>query len=278
MSVPGVSGYVSVMDSLRAASATLEPAPWTIVEGPSPVVAVALHDGHDLGPAVAPLVGIAAPDRRREEDPYTGLLTAVAPTRVVVHRSRFEVDLNRPADDAICLDPDDCWGLEIWKRPPPHSMVEEARYLHAAFYSALEELLVATERRHGRFVVLDIHAYNHRRGGPDAEPDDPDNNPDVNVGTGSLDSARWGRLVERFMADLSAHPAGLDVRENVRFKGRHLAAWVHQRFAGTGCCLALEFKKTFMDEWTGKLDEKRLVTLIEALDSTLPGLTEELFR
>jgi hypothetical protein len=138
--------------------------------------------------------------------------------------------------------------------------------------------LVATERRYGRFVVLDIHAYNHRRGGPDAEPDDPVANPDVNVGTGSLDRDRWGHVVDRFIADLSSHPAALDVRENVRFKGRHLAAWVHERFAGSGCCLALEFKKTFMDEWTGSMHVERFVEVAEALSSTLPGLQEELNR
>ena len=50
----------------------------------------------------------------------------------------------------------------------------------------------------------------------------------------------------------------LDVRENVRFKGRQLAAFVHERFPTTGCALAIEVKKTFMDEWTGVVDEEHL--------------------
>ena len=42
--------------------------------------------------------------------------------------------------------------------------------------------------------------------------------------------------------------------------------------------LALEFKKTFMDEWTGVLDEERLRYAQDSLAATLPGLHEELER
>jgi N-formylglutamate deformylase len=252
--------------------------PWTFVQGPSPVVAVALHDGHDLRPEIEPLMGVDDADRRREEDPFTGWLTGIAGNRVIAHRSRFEFDLNRPSDEAVALDPSHSWGLEIWDDEPSPSIVGRSRFLHAAFYSSLREMLDAVKARHGRFVVLDLHSYNHRRGGPDARPDDPEANPDVNVGTGSLDRARWGHLVDRFMSELAAHPLGLDVRENVKFKGRYLAQWVHSEYADEGCCLALEFKKTFMDEWTGEADKDRLAALADALSATLPGIEEELFR
>lgn len=241
-------------------------------------MAAALHDGHDLRPEAADLVGIAAADRRREEDPGTGWLTTIAPTRVIGQRSRFECDLNRPPDQAIALDPDDSWGLRIWKEQPPREMIQGSQFLHAAFYSTLRELFTRIEARYGRFAVLDIHAYNHRRGGPGAAPEDPATHPDVNVGTRSVDRKRWGHLVDRFMADLSAHPLGLDVRENVKFKGRYLAAWTQLTFPDSGCCLALEIKKTYMDEWTGEIDRGRLQGLADALSSTLPGMEQELSR
>ena len=57
----------------------------------------------------------------------------------------------------------------------------------------------------------------------------------------------------------------LDVRENVRFKGANLDRWVHERYPETGCALALEFKKTFMDEWTGRVDEHDLHELTDAV-------------
>lgn len=249
-----------------------------MVHGNSPVVATALHDGHDLRPEVEGLTSVPSADRRREEDPHTGWLTEIVPSRVIAHRSRFEFDLNRPPDQAVALDTADSWGLQIWKERPPDPIVRASQFLHAAFYSQLREMLAGVEARHGRFVVLDLHSYNHRREGPDAPPADSDTHPDVNVGTRSVDRKRWGNLVDRFMSDLADHPMGLDVRENVKFKGRYLAAWTQLTFPDTGCCLAIEFKKTFMDEWTGEVDRDRLHSLADALSSTLPGLVEELFR
>ena len=34
--------------------------------------------------------------------------------------------------------------------------------------------------------------------------------------------------------------------------------FVHDRYPGQGCAIALEFKKFFMDEWTGKPDPAEL--------------------
>jgi hypothetical protein len=99
----------------------------------------------------------------------------------------------------------------------------------------------------------------------------------VNVGTGSLARDQWRPLVERFIDDMAragVHGRRLDVRENVRFRGGHLSEWVHQHYAGRGCALAIELKKTFMDEWTDDVDEDHLGQLAAALRSTIPGLVE----
>ena len=244
---------------------------WRVVRGDGPIVAIALHNGHDLRPEVAALIALDDAVRRREEDKFTERFTEVAETRIVVDRSRFELDLNRAPDDAICTSPDFCWDLEVWKHELPQSVVDDSIALHRDFYRKIHELLVDTEERYGSFVVLDLHAYNHRRGGPDAPPDDPAANPEVNIGTGSMDRERWGPLVDRFINDL-AEAGDLDVRENVKFKGRYLANYVHTNFPRTGCCPAVEFKKTFMDEHTGELDEDRLAHLVAALRATIHGL------
>ena len=113
----------------------------------------------------------------------------------------------------------------------------------------------------GPFVLFDVHSYNHRRAGPDAQPEPTEANPDVNVGTGALDRGRWARVVDALMDALDDEVIDgrpLDVGENVRFKGGHLTRWVTARYPETGCALALEFKKTFMDEWTGRVDERLL--------------------
>jgi N-formylglutamate deformylase len=135
------------------------------------------------------------------------------------------------------------------------------------------------KRRFGRFVVLDLHSYNHRRGGVDAPFDDPDENPEVNIGTGSLDRERWGPLADRFIGDLTAFDfcgRHLDVRENVKFKGGNFSRWIHENFADSACCLAVEFKKFFMDEWTGVVDPQEYEAIPKALASAIPGLRESL--
>ena len=138
-------------------------------------------------------------------------------------------------------------------------------------------LRVVAER--GPFVLLDVHSYHHRRDGA-GEPAAPaEENPEVNVGTGSVDYGRFGPLVERFIGDLRDASLGcgpIDARENVVFEGRNLAWWVHDRYPRVGCVLALEFKKTFMDEWTGEVDHARIDELARALASTVPSVEEAL--
>ena len=255
--------------------------PWRLAGGRGRIVAVAVHAGHEVRPEVAPLLAVDAGTRLREEDPYTDQWANLADARAVVLRSRFEVDMNRPRDRAVYVQPEDAWGLRVWHKPLPQAIVTESLRLYDEFYSALDQLLSEVKRRHGPFVVLDLHSYNHRRNGPDGPDGDPGLNPQVNVGTGSMDRTRWEAVVSRFISDLGRFAlAGgpLDVRENIRFQGGHLPQWVHERFPTTGCALAIEFKKFFMDEWTGKPDRNCVKAIGDALRSTLPGLREELAR
>jgi N-formylglutamate amidohydrolase len=254
-------------------------APFVLETGDGPIVATAIHDGHAIRPEVLDLLAIDEATRLREEDPFTGQLARQAPSWLVATHSRFELDLNRPRQDAVYRTPEDAFGLEVWRRAPSSGVLARSLAAYDAFYQALEDVLRDRERRYGRFVVLDIHSYNHRRDGHDFPPADPAANPEVNVGTGSLDRSRWGALVDRFCSDLRrglGAAEALDVRENVRFRGGAMSRWVHQTFPTTGCALAVEFKKTFMDEWSATLDEARLAQLGRALTATFPGLLESL--
>jgi N-formylglutamate amidohydrolase len=251
-----------------------------IVTGPGPLVAAAVHDGHAVHPETLRHVALPEPERLREEDPFTGGLTAVAPTRIVGQRSRFEIDLNRPREKALYRTPDDAWGLDVWGGDVPDDVVERSMGVYDAFYRAVEKLFELKVREYGSVVVYDLHSYNHRREGPDGPAADPAENPEVNVGTGSLDRARWGGLVDRFMADLRAGAAeagiaSLDVRENVKFQGGHFSRWTHRTFGSAACVIAVEFKKTFMDEWTGRPDRAHLDRLGRALEATVPGALAE---
>jgi hypothetical protein len=158
-------------------------------------------------------------------------------------------------------------------------MVERSLAEYDAFYAELKQVLDRMAQHHPRIVIFDLHAYNYRREGPDAPPADAGTHPEVNIGTGSLDRAICGHIVERFMTDLRQFDflgRHLDVRENVKFKGRHLAQWIHENYPGTACVIAIEFKKFYMDEWTGIGDVEQIQAIQAALQSTIPGILKEL--
>lgn len=251
----------------------------SFVLGDAPIVAVAVHDGHAVRPGLEPLLALGSRDRLREEDPFTGEWTEIAPSRIVGARSRFEVDLNRPREKAIYRTPGDAWGLRVWKDDLPEREIATSLAAYDSFYSMAQSLLRNLIDRFGQVFVFDLHSYNHRREGPECAGADAEGHPEVNVGTGTLDRHRWGHLVERFMRDLRSFDfAGreLDVRENVCFQGGNFSRWIHGEFGGDVCSLAIEFKKFFMDEWTGTPDRRQLKLIRRALESTVPGIHQEL--
>jgi N-formylglutamate amidohydrolase len=245
-------------------------------------VATAIHDGHEVRPEVARHFALNESERLREEDPYTSEWVDLAPTQIVVHRSRFEVDLNRTLEEAVYLTPEQAWGLEVWKgASPPELVVSEGRRLHESFYAQLRQILEETAARHGRFVLYDLHSFNHRRRGPTAPPEASRKAPDVNLGTGTMDRERWAPVADAFLESLSAADVlgrRLDVRENVRFLGGYLPQWVHRTFPDAGCALAVEVKKFYMDEWTGEVEPARLAAVGSALAATVAHVQEALER
>lgn len=254
--------------------------PYIIHAGTGPIVATALHDGHGLRPEVAQHMRLSELQRRREEDPFTGDWTSVASSRVIVHRSRFEVDLNRPLDKSVYLHPDDAWGLEVWKSPLPDGVLDRSRAIHTQFYRDMHALLTRLIELNGNVVVLDIHSYNHCRDGR-GTPADCGGHPDVNLGTGTLDRQRWGPVVDRFADALRAFDirgGRLDVRENVIFRGGYWPRWLHATFPGMVCAIAIEIKKFFMDEWTGRPDAEMVAAVGEALRRAARAVADELER
>jgi len=242
-------------------------------------IATAIHNGHDVRPDFAAELALPEADRLREEDPHTDEIGGLIPARVIVHRSRFELDLNRTRDESVYRNAEEAWGLDILRDPPlDEAIVDGSLDVYDAFYAELGRRLDAVAAR-GAFVVFDVHSYNHRRDGTDEAAAPGEENPEVNVGTGSLDRERFGFVVDTFMSSLAAADTStgrLDVRENVRFRGRQLAAWTHSRYPGRGMVLALEFKKTFMDEWTGEADPARIEELARVLAGTVPSVAESL--
>jgi hypothetical protein len=227
------------------------------------VLATAIHDGHGLRAEIAREMALADGDRLREEDPFTGEAVRGIPFHIIVHRSRFEFDLNRSPESAIYRTPEQCWGLAVWKSEElGDGLARTSLAIHAEYYRMLGALLDGLAERHERFVVIDAHSYNHRRDGPDARPTPQEQAPDINIGTFSMPREQWAFLLDplmQAMRDFDFNGRRLDVRENVAFQGKgEQTRFIHERYPGRGCAIALEFKKFFMDEWTGEPDPAEL--------------------
>jgi len=224
-------------------------------------------------------------ERLREEDPFTGQMArAVAEVAggalILGERSRFEMDLNRPREGAIYLRPEDAWGLNVWREELDEETVARSLAQFDEFYDEVRNMVEDATRKFGRVVIYDLHSYNHRRDGSDAPAADAQENPEVNIGTGTLDDReKWAPIIESVMNDLSRFDylgRGLDVRENVKFRGGFFPRWLHENFPGQVCAIAIEWKKFWMDEWSGEADEEQLRLIQQALQSTVAGVRREL--
>ena len=95
-----------------------------------------------------------------------------------------------------------------------------------------------------------------------------------------MDRTRWAPVVDAFMdfaAEFDFLGRRLDVRENVAFQGRgEQTRFIHQRFPATGCAIAVEFKKIFMDEWTGVPDWQAIAALRSLVAASVPVLESAL--
>jgi hypothetical protein len=269
------------VDGDSRAFAAMHPVPWEIREASGPVIVAAIHAGHDVSPGAARHLIVEEQDRYREEDPLTDFCLGLGDTSIRVNRSRFEVDLNRPRQRAVATDPADTWGVRIWDGAPPAEVVEESLRLHRSFYETVGALLDESIARWGQVLVLDVHSYNHRRDGPGTEAD-PAGNPDIDLGVTTLDRERFGALLRRFTEALGRCSVGgraLDVRENVKYDGGgHFPEWLHRRHPTTACVISLEYKKVFMDEWTGMADVAALNALRASLALAIAAAREELAR
>ena len=242
-------------------------APWDIVTQPGPVLITAVHAGHTIRESLKPWLEIGEAERLREEDPLTDFFLAAGDTVVRANRSRFEFDLNRPPESAVTTDPEDTWGLRIWNPALPQEEKERSLALHRQFYDWIAQQVEAMIEEHGRILVLDVHSYNHRREGRDAEPDDPQVSPDIDLGATTLNKDIYGELLERFGDALRSRPVAGRIPEvgtNIRWEdGGHFPEWLHAEYGDAACVMTLEYKKIFMDEWGQTADILALQDLRE---------------
>lgn len=251
---------------------------YTFIKGTSPIVGTAIHDGHNTKDELKELFNLSDTERLREEDPYTATWLKFSDNRIIVHHSRFEADVNRPREKAIYQSPEDAWGLKVWKNNLPQEVAAASLKAYDGFYSAAKTYFDDLFTRNKKIIVYDIHSYNYRRKAEGIVAD-PAENPEINLGTKNMDRELWDPIIQTLMSQFSTFNYDgrrLDVRENIKFKGGYFGQWLYEHYGKNICPVSIEFKKFFMDEWTGKAFQKDMQLISQLLQSSKQPLLNAL--
>lgn len=244
---------------------------FTFIKGNSPLVITAIHDGHKVRDELKDSFSLSEAERLREEDPFTGIWTGFSKNRIIVHHSRFEVDVNRSREKAVYQIPEDAWGLKVWKVKLSTEILEESLKIYDDFYQTAARYFDELFTQKREIVVYDIHSYNHRREGKEIEAN-PIENPEINLGTLNMDPELWKPIVDTLLKsfrDFNYKGRNLDVRENIKFKGGYFGKWLFERYGKAICPISIEFKKIFMDEHTGQGFEKSISLISDMVESSM---------
>ncbi len=243
---------------------------FTFLKGTSPIVCTAIHDGHGTRDELKNLFNLSDSERLREEDPFTSKWVNVSDNHIIVHRSRFETDLNRPREKAVYKKPEDAWGLQVWKGELNEEVVKESLNLYDDFYSRCKSFFDNLFILNERIIVYDIHTYNYRREGVEKEAD-PAKNPEINIGTKNMDRDLWTPIIKTVIdhfSNFNYNGRHLDTRENIKFTGGHFGQWLYEQYGNKICPISIEFKKFFMDEHTGQGFDQDIQLINKMLNSS----------
>jgi len=220
---------------------------------PARYLGVTLHAGSLVRPGLTDSMSVSPGDRFREEDPYTDLFIEDFPVRIIARDSRFEYDLNWEIEESIYAADKKKWGLQVWNRELTEDERELTYRKYREFYALVD---MATEFMLGSgspVVIFDMHAFCYQR--DHRIHWTGDGKPVINLGTRYINRKFFTPLIDAFLGGISetvidGHP--LRVAENELFPG----GYITRRYAHLHYCrvlvLAIEYKKIFMDEWSGE--------------------------
>jgi len=66
----------------------------------------------------------------------------------------------------------------------------------------------------------------------------------------------------------------IDIQENIKFKGGYLSQSINNKFSEYGCVISFEFRKDFMDEWTGTPDIHKIISCKQLLMNSIKILIQ----
>jgi len=125
---------------------------------------------------------------------------------------------------------------------------------HREFHTLLEMVVRFLLEQHKHALLFDMHSYCYQREKKQSWQEDE--RPEINIGTKAVNREIFGPAIACFVSNLHRTKIlgqPLRISENEIFYGgylsRHLSRIYHERLL----VLAVEYKKIFMNEWTGEL-------------------------
>ena len=226
-----------------------------------------MHSGHRVSPEILEVMAVGEQDRFREEDPYMDRFITDFPVQLIARDSRFEYDLNWEAEKAIYNAYDRKWGLQVWERELSPEECRPSLEKYREFHSLLDMVTAFLLKQRKPALIFDMHSFCYRREG--RQEWHADDKPDINVGTRAIKRDHFARLLDTLLEELSAAEIDghqLRAAENELFPGGYVTRKYARLYPDQVLVLALEFKKIFMDEWTGEVYRERLGSLISSFN------------
>lgn len=236
------------------------------LNAPAECLSVAVHAGGRVRPEIEEALAVDLEDRFREEDPYTDYLANGFPLQIIARDSRFEYDLNWEIENSVYPADQKKWDLQVWKQAPNKADLEITYSKYREFHELLDLLLEFILKSNKHAILFDLHSYCYQREKRKNWWDD--SRPEINLGTRSINRDYFTPMIESFLTgvsgmELGGHP--LRVAENEIFPGGYLTRKYAQRHSEKVLVLAIEYKKIFMDEWSGELFPFELALLADNL-------------
>jgi N-formylglutamate deformylase len=243
-------------------------------DGISPIIGTALHYNDAIRNDLIPKLGIEKKFRYYEEDPETHRFLGPMLHTLTPNQSRFEMDLNRPADTTVYTKPSLAWGLDVWNEPLNQYEREFSLEKWYEFQTMIDCAVEDSIRRFGYAIVFDFHSYNYQRKGPTDWR--TDTKPVINLGTRHLKLNDRGREIKDwFFNSMKQHTIEGEeclIEENGVFYGGYLNRRLSHMYGDRVIPLSVEYKKVYMNELTGEVYDSVLEDMVSQMDDSIRGL------
>ena len=237
---------------------------------------VTLHAASRIRPQLLNNIAVSKKERFYDEDPFTEQFIRNFPIKIIALDSRFEYDLNRNRDSCIYKKYKKKWNLKIWNDLPSDAEKQISYLKFDEFYGLMDIVNEFIVKNHKYAFLFDMHSFCYQR--HEKKLWYKDELPEINIGTKASNRKFFKPAIEQFRNNISKTVIDkhkIRVAENEIFKGGYLSRRTGKKHYNRILTFALEYKKIFMDELSGKLFPEILESLILDFESSVDKLLKD---